>query len=55
MKRTPYSHEVERKVMEDKDRPCLFGVRSPCHHPKCLHAHYETIREAMMKEMERYE
>lgn len=42
----PYSNEIGRKVMEDHQRPCLFGVRGPCSHPKCLDAHYKTLWDA---------
>lgn len=37
---------IKYKVMEDNNRPCLFGVAGPCFHPKCLEAHYETLRAA---------
>jgi len=35
---------LERAVMADRQRPCLYGVAGPCVHPKCLEAHYETLR-----------
>ncbi len=35
---------IERAVMSDINRPCLFGVAGPCSHPKCLNAHFETLR-----------
>lgn len=41
------SKEIERRVMRDINRPCLFGVAGPCFHPKCLDAHYETVRRNM--------
>lgn len=34
---------VERRVMADHDRPCLYGVTGPCFHPKCLESHYNTL------------
>jgi hypothetical protein len=36
---------VEYTVMRDQSRPCLFHVAGPCSHPKCLEAHYETIKQ----------
>jgi len=35
---------IERAVMADRNRPCLYGVRGPCSHPKCLDAHYQTLK-----------
>jgi hypothetical protein len=37
--------EIERRVMVDEDRPCLYGIRGPCVHPNCLEAHFVTLRE----------
>jgi len=37
--------DIDRAVMADSNRPCLFGVAGPCFHPKCLNAHYETIKQ----------
>jgi hypothetical protein len=37
---------IERAVMEDKERPCLYRVMGPCQHPDCLEAHYKTLYEA---------
>jgi uncharacterized protein (DUF2225 family) len=41
--------EIDRLVMEDMDRPCLFGVMGPCFHPDCLYAHFDTILEKIEK------
>lgn len=35
---------IERAVMADQNRPCLYHVAPPCFHPKCLVAHYETLK-----------
>jgi len=43
--------EIDRLVMEDIDRPCLFGVAGPCFHPKCLYAHFDTV----LKRVTQYE
>ena len=41
---------IERAVVADRSRPCLFRVAGPCYHPKCLEAHYETLyREALQR------
>ena len=45
-----YPKDIERAVMGDRNRPCLFGVRGPCFHPKCLEAHYNTLKEVALKE-----
>ncbi len=37
---------LKYRVMGDENRPCLYGVAGPCFHPKCLEAHYETLRAA---------
>lgn len=34
---------VERRVMADTGRPCLYGVAAPCQHPRCLEAHFTTL------------
>lgn len=34
---------IERAVMADQDRPCLYGVMGPCFHPNCLEAHFDTL------------
>jgi hypothetical protein len=34
---------IERRVMADRNRPCLYGVAGPCQHPKCLEAHFQTL------------
>jgi hypothetical protein len=36
---------LERRVMADQNRPCLYGVNPPCVHPKCLESHYKTLKE----------
>lgn len=36
---------IERAVMDDRDRPCLYGVMRPCFHPNCLSAHFDTLYE----------
>lgn len=38
--------KIERAVMADQNRPCLYGVAGPCQHPKCLEAHYNTLKAA---------
>lgn len=38
--------DIERAVMNDPRRPCLFHVAGPCFHPKCLVAHYATLSRA---------
>lgn len=35
--------KIDREVMSDMHRPCLYGVSGPCFHPKCLYAHAETL------------
>lgn len=46
-------NKIERAVMADYNRPCLFHVAGPCFHPKCLEAHYETLmRRASEMELE---
>lgn len=35
---------VNAKLMNDDERPCLFGVAGPCVHPLCLEAHRKTLR-----------
>lgn len=42
----PYSvgKTIERMVLADQDRPCLYGVMGPCQHPNCLEAHYRTLK-----------
>jgi hypothetical protein len=41
---------IERRVMADRDRPCLYGVMGPCFHPKCLEAHFKTLHaEAQLR------
>lgn len=37
--------DLERAVMADDDRPCLFHVAGPCFHPRCLEAHLVTLRQ----------
>ena len=44
---------ISRAVMEDRRRPCLFGVAGPCSHPKCLDAHYATRKEQALKERDK--
>lgn len=39
-------------VRADQNRPCLFGVAGPCSHPRCLYAHFETLRQANMRHVE---
>lgn len=39
-----YQWEVDTAVMQDRRRPCLYGVYGPCYHPRCLDAHAVTIR-----------
>lgn len=34
---------IERAVMADRERPCLYGVVGPCQHPNCLESHYKTL------------
>lgn len=41
--------KVERAVMEDHYRPCLYGVAPPCQHPNCLEAHYNTLLAEELK------
>ncbi len=36
--------DLERAVLADHDRPCLFHVAGPCFHPRCLEAHLVTLR-----------
>lgn len=43
---------IERAVMQDNARPCLFNVAGPCFHSKCLDAHFKTI-EGWTKHKER--
>jgi hypothetical protein len=40
---TTYQWEIDRLVMADRERPCLYKVAGPCFHPRCLEAHAETI------------
>jgi hypothetical protein len=44
--------DIERAVMADSRRPCLFHVAGPCYHPLCLEAHYQTLKAIMEKENE---
>jgi hypothetical protein len=37
------SKAIERAVMADNNRPCLYGVAGPCFHPNCLEAHFKTL------------
>ncbi len=41
--RTPTGKEIERAVMADTNRPCLYNVAGPCLHPNCLEAHFQTL------------
>lgn len=34
---------IERAVLADKKRPCLYGVAGPCFHPRCLESHFITL------------
>ena len=43
--------EVERRVMADQSRPCLYRVAGPCQHPACREDHFNTLRvKAQQKE-----
>lgn len=42
-----YAYDLDRRVMQDMDRPCLFHVAGPCFHPKCLEAHCNTIQDRL--------
>ena len=43
--RTPLDNKaIERAVMADHYRPCLYGIAGPCFHPNCLESHYKTLR-----------
>lgn len=42
-----FSAQVSRAVMNDRNRPCLYHVRGPCMHTKCLDAHYDTMAKMM--------
>lgn len=44
---------IERAVMADQQRPCLYHIAPPCFHPKCLEAHYETLRQRATKREEK--
>ncbi len=37
---------IERAVMADTSRPCLYGVSGPCSHPNCLESHFKTLYDA---------
>ena len=43
--------KIERAVLADADRPCLYGVAGPCSHPACLDAHYKTLFDAEKKRL----
>lgn len=32
--------DIEREVLQDVNRKCLFNVAGPCFHPKCLEAEF---------------
>jgi hypothetical protein len=34
---------IERAVMADHNRPCLYNAAGPCQHPNCLEAHFATL------------
>ena len=38
---------IERAVLADHGRPCLYGVAGPCQHPNCLEAHFKTLYDAI--------
>ena len=46
------SQDIGRAVMNDMDRPCLFGVAGPCFHPKCLDSYYETLKNETIQRRE---
>lgn len=33
--------QIERAVMADTGRECIYGVHQPCYHPDCLESDYE--------------
>lgn len=39
----PDSKEIQRMVLADNERPCVYGVAGPCQHPNCLEAHFQTL------------
>jgi hypothetical protein len=40
---------IERAVLADLFRPCQYNVAGPCMHPKCLEAHYQTLKVEWQK------
>ena len=46
---------LERAVLADASRPCLYHVSGPCSHPNCLKAHFDTLRAKAIAAQERKE
>lgn len=47
----PDGKAIERAVMADINRPCLYNVAGPCSHPKCLESHYQTLKQVLRGEV----
>jgi hypothetical protein len=36
---------IERAVLADRERPCLYHMAGPCFHPNCLESHFHNVAE----------